>query len=269
MLKKVVSIMITFVLVFIVGICGFASDDSFVIDNADILNDEEEALLDEKAREIAENYDCPAYVITVPTLEGYEAWEYNEKLYDELTLGYNGNAVVLMLAMSERKYDIMAHGYGNIAFTDYGKDVMAERFLDDFADDNWYSGFCDYLDTCSEFLEDAKYGEVFDVSSENGETVVSILNVRNIEFKFIGIAVILVISCVIALVICLLLRAQMKTAKMATAAENYAKELVLTNHYDRFSHKNRTRVYNPPSNSSSGGGTSVNSGGFSHKSGSF
>ncbi len=264
MFKKVVSITLAFVFVFSLGICGFASESSFIIDNADILSDEEEVLLDEKACEIAKNYDCYAYVVTVVSLEGYEAWEYNEKLYSELSL--NENSVVLLLAMNERQYDIMAHGYGNIAFTDYGKDVMAERFLDDFAYDNWYSGFCDYLDTCDEFLENATQGEAFDVSSEN---VVSGLSVRNINFKLIGVAVIFVISCVIALIICLVLRAQMKTAKMATAAENYAKELVLTNHYDRFSHRNRTRVYNPPSNSGSSGGTSVNSGGFSHKSGSF
>lgn len=41
----------------------------------------------------------------------------------------------MLLSMEYRDYDIMAHGYGNIAFTDYGKEKMAERFLDEFGDD--------------------------------------------------------------------------------------------------------------------------------------
>ena len=158
--------------------------------------------------------------------------------------------------MEERQYDLMAHGYGNTAFTDYGKDVMAERFLDDFANDDWYWGFNDYLNTCDEFLEMAANGEPFDVSSDEGGS------------KILGVIIIVLISCLVAFGVCLVFKAQMKTAIIATEAHDYQKELNLTNQYDRFSHRDIQKVYNPPEEDNDGG-TTVNSSGSSHKSGGF
>ena len=54
--------------------------------------------------------------------------------------------------MAERDYTLIAYGYGNTAFTDYGKDKLSEVFLDDFGDDNWYSGLSDYLDKSESML---------------------------------------------------------------------------------------------------------------------
>jgi hypothetical protein len=61
----------------------------------------------------------------------------------------------------------------------------------------------------------------------------------------------------------------MKTAIIATEAHDYQKELNLTNQYDIFSHRDIRRVYNPPQEDNDNGGTTINSGGFSHKSGGF
>lgn len=257
-MKKIISVILALMLISLTAVYSFALD-VFVIDNADILSDSEESELNDTAAKITSKYNCSTYIITVESLEGYEAWEYNEMLYKTLSLGYenDGNAVVLMLSMSERKYDIMAHGYGNTVFTDYGKDLIAEEFLDDFANDNWYNGFCDYLDSCNAFLEKAESGNPVDIESSG------------IGTALIGIVIAIIISCIIALAVCLMFRAQMKTARLATGAGDYSNKLVLTNQYDRFSHRDIRRVYIPPADNNSGGGTTVNSGGFSHKSGSF
>ena len=261
MTKKIVSVVIAIVLVFGLSITAFAnSEERYVFDEASILTYDEIEELEAKAKEITETYGCEVYAITFPSLDGNEAWELNEMLYGELKeyYGASEDAVILMLAMEERQYDIMAHGYGNTAFTDYGKDVMAERFLDDFANDDWYWGFYDYMSTCEEFLAMAASGEPFDVGSDEGGA------------NFIGVIVAIIVSCVIALLVCLILKAQMKTARIATEAHDYQKKLNLTNQYDIFSHKDIKRVYNPPQESNNGGGgTTINSGGFSHKSGGF
>lgn len=261
MTKKIISIIFAVVLVFALSITAFAnSEERYVFDEASILTYDEIEELEAKAKEITETYGCEVYAITFPSLDGNEAWELNEMLYGELKeyYGASEDAVILMLAMEERQYDILAHGYGNTAFTDYGKDVMAERFLDDFANDDWYWGFYDYLDTCEEFLKMAASGEPFDVGSDEGGA------------NFLGVIVAIIVSCVIALLICLILKAQMKTARIATEANDYQKKLNLTNQYDIFSHRDIRRVYNPPQESNNGGGgTTINSGGFSHKSGGF
>lgn len=260
MIKKIVSIVFAIILVFGLSVCAYAEEQRFVFDEASILTYDEIEELNGKAKEITENYDCEVYVITFPSLDGYEAWELNELLYAELkeVYGASENVIILMLAMEERQYDILAHGYGNTVFTDYGKDVMAERFLDDFANDDWYWGFYDYMSTCDEFLIMAVNGEPFDIGSESESGA-----------NFFGVIIAIVFSCLIAFVVCMILRAQMKTARIATEAHDYAKQLNLTNQYDRFSHKDIRRIYNPPQENNGGGGTTVNSGGFSHKSGGF
>ena len=262
MTKKIVSIVFAIVLVFGLSITAFAnSEEKYVFDEAGILTYDEIEELNAKAKEITDAYGCEVYAITFPSLDGYEAWELNEMLYAELKeyYGASEDVVILMLAMEERQYDIMARGFGNTAFTDYGKDVMAERFLDDFGNDDWYGGFYDYMDTCDEFLYAAVNGEPVDY----GEFETAGANL-------FGVVIAIIVSCAIALLICLIFKAQMKTARIATEAHDYAKTLVLRQQYDRFSHRDIQRIYNPPQeNNGSGGGTTVNSGGFSHKSGGF
>ena len=263
MTKKIISILFAIILVLGMSTAVFAAAedvefDTMVVDIPDILTDEEEKEFDNRAWEMTQKYGCAVYIMITDTLEGYEAWEYNEALHRELSLGYGEekSAVILLLSMGERKYDIMAHGYGNTAFTDYGKDVMAERFLDDFASDDWYAGFCSYLDTCEEFLELAANGEPFDIDSESSGG------------GFFGVIIMVLISCAVAMGVCLILRAQMKTAIIATEAHDYQKELNLTNQYDRFSHKDIRKVYNQPEEDNDGR-TTVNINGSSHKSGVF
>ena len=262
MTKRIISILFAVILVLGMSVTAFANPERLVFDDAGILTYDETESLESRAREITEEYGCEVYIITFESLGEYEAWELNELLYAELCelYGAGEDVVMLLLAMEERQYDLMAHGYGNTAFTDYGKDVMAERFLDDFAIDDWYWGFNDYLDTCDEFLEMAANSEPFDVGSEPD----------SFAGNLFGVLIAVIVSCAIALVICLIFRAQMKTARIATEAHDYQKELNLTNHYDIFSHRDIRRVYNPPQdNDNSSGGTTINSGGFSHKSGGF
>ena len=261
MIKKVLSIVFSIVLVFGLSVCACAEEQRFVFDDAGVLTYHEIAEFEGRANILYQTWGCEVYIITYESLMEYEAWELNELLYAELKEYYGAgeDVVMLTLAMEERQYDILAHGYGNTAFTDYGKDVMAERFLDDFAIDDWYWGFNDYLNTCDEFLEMAANGEPFDVSSDEGGS------------NILGVIIIVLISCLVAFGVCLVFKAQMKTARIATEAHDYQKELDLTNQYDRFSHRDIRRVYNPPqdNDNNSGGGTTINAGGFSHKSGGF
>ena len=263
MTKKIISIVVAIVLVFGLSVLAYAEEKRFVFDDASVLTYDEIQDLNQKAKDIYAEYGFEVYMITFESLGGYEAWELNELLYAELCelYGAGEDVVMLLLAMEERQYDIAAHGYGNTVFTDYGKDVMAEKFLDDFANDSWYWGFYDYLETCDEYLWLEENGEAFDIGSDNS---------GDSGANLIGVFIAIIVSCGIALLVCLILRAQMKTARLATEAHKYAKKLNLTNQYDRFSHRDIQRIYNPPrEDNNSGGGTTINSGGFSHKSGGF
>ena len=53
---------------------------------------------------------------------------------------------MLALSMAERDFQMLAHGdTANAAFTDYGKYIMQDEFLDNFREDDWYGGFADYI----------------------------------------------------------------------------------------------------------------------------
>lgn len=231
---------------------------TMVTDNADLLTDAEEKELAAKAWDLTRTYNCAVYIVTLPSLEGMEAWEVTEYLWTEYHMGYgeDQSGVMLMLSMEYRDYDIAAHGYGNVAFTDYGKEVMAERFLPELGDDNWYAGLSIYLDCCGEFLELAAEGTPFDVGSDSDPLFEA------------GIS--LVASLVIAFIVTVRLEAQMKTAKMQKAAQAYIAQqgLVLSVQRDHYTHTTRSERYDPPKKSD-GGGTTVNDSGFSHKSGKF
>ena len=255
-------------MVLVVPVCAAAEDAPFneseipvrkmVTDNADLLTDAEEKELAARAWDLTRAYNCAVYIVTLPSLEGMEAWEATEYLWTEYQMGYgeDQSGVILLLSMEYRDYDIAAHGYGNTAFTDYGKEKMAERFLDEFGEDDWYGGFSEYLDCCEEYLRLASEGEPFDVGSDSDplfEVVISI-----------------VVSLIVAFVVCVRFEAQMKTAKMQKAARAYIDQrgLVLTAQSDRFLRTTRSERYIEPESSSSGG-TTVNDSGFSHESGKF
>ena len=230
--------------------------DNMVSDSADLLTDEEEAELSARAWALTQEYQCAVYIVTLPSLQGMEVWEANEYLWTEYHMGYgeDQSGVVLLLSMEYRDYDTMACGYGNVVFTDYGKEVMAERFLPELGDDNWYGGFSIYLDCCGEYLELAAQGEPFDVGSDSSPA-----------FE-VGLSIL--ISVIVAWVVCSRFKAQMKTAKIQESARNYIDRqgLVLTAQHDTFTHTTRSERYVEPKSS---GGTTVNDDGFSHDSGKF
>lgn len=230
---------------------------TMVTDNAGLLTPVEAEKLNARAWQLTREYRCAVYMVTVPSLGDLEAREATEYLLQAYQLGYGSDqsCVLLLLSTEYRDYDILAHGYGNTAFTDYGKEKMAERFLEAFGSDDWYGGFTQYLNCCEEYLALAQAGKPFDVGSDRS--------------PFVGLAIGILVPLLVAFTVCSIFKAQMKTAKLQEAAQVYidGQGLVLTAQNDRFLHTTRTERYIEPPKSS--GGTSVNSSGSSHSSGRF
>lgn len=236
-----------------------ASEYRFVFDEAYLLSSNEAEELDRTAAEISTRYNCGVYIVSL-----YDYTEYGsdvrsaaEKFFltHDLGLGSDENGVLLMLSMLERDYALIAHGdVGNRAFTDYGKDILSEEFLDDFRYDSWAAGFADYIDVSEELLYAESIGTPVDVRQGSGMGMTLIM--------------VLLIPALIAGIACGVMAASMKTAKRKTNANDYSKAVQITGHHDRFITRTVVRQ-KIESSSSSSGGTRVNSGGFSGKSGKF
>ena len=236
-----------------------ASEYRCVFDEAFLLSTPEAEALDQAAADISVRYGCGVYIVTLPDYAPYgtdvrNAAE-NYFLNHDLGLGGDDNGVLLMLSMLERDYALIAHGdLGNTAFTDYGKDVLSEAFLDDFRYDSWAAGFADYISGSEELLYAASTGTPVDVQQGSGIGMTLVM--------------ILLIPALIAGVACGIMAASMKSARRKNHANDYSKGIQITGRHDRFITRTVVRQ-KIESSSSSGGGTRINSGGFSGKSGKF
>ena len=239
-----------------------------VFDYAGLLTESEADALEARCQEAEDTYGCGVYIVTVDDYSLYydagsiENFSESFFLDFELGVGEDQNGILLALSMAERDYDLCAHGAaGHRAFTDYGKGVLAERyFLGAFGEDNWYAGFERYVDGCTEFLQLDAQGEPFDQATDSER----LEDIRVLKW----LAVILV-PLLTALVVCLVMKGKMKTARRQTRADAYIPRdgVRLTRQDDVYLTTTQTRV--KVETQKSGGGTTVNSGGFSHSSGKF
>ena len=250
-------------------------EDIFIYDTCDLLSDEEFWSLYEQAADVSQRHGCGVYVAIFADMAQYDYHNieaFAEAVYTQwgLGVGPEQTGIMLVLSMAERDYDLAAYGNdAHYAFTDYGKSVLAEEFLDDFRYNDWAAGFSDYIRACDEYLTYAENGQPVDVGGYSGlETVPLTLEERLRN----SLPMALIVGAVCALIYCGILKGQMKSAREATNADDYvvpgSAELRIRKDY--FSHTTKTRVKIESSSSKSGGGgTHVSSGGFSHSSGKF
>lgn len=246
----------------------FESDDFYVIDLYGLLTESEASTLTAMAEDVSQRYGCGVHIGVIGDMRSYGHYSIEscaEDFFDSFGLGVGDEhtGILLLLSMAGRDYDIDAHGsFAHYAFTDYGKTTVSDRFLDDFRVGDWYGGFSDYIRRCGELLALAEAGEPVDVPVPEPNTVG-------------GVAVTAVLSLLIAFLVCGLLSASMKSAKLASDADQYMIPggAVITYRDDRFTHvtTTRTRIERSDDRGHGGGhgGTSISSGGHSHSSGKF
>ena len=259
------------------SLCLFAhaSELGYVTDAAGILSAEEVSFLNDQARQVSEYYNCGVYIIVVDNYKNYvngSIADFSEAIYNSYALGMGANrdGIVLSLSMAERDYDLCAYGdFANYAFTDYGKGKLAETFLDNFRKNDWIGGFNDYIANSISLIDMAKNGNPLDTIVYEQEPEVP-------GWDSFEIALIVLGSCAVAFAVCSVFKAQMKNTGRRVTAEEYVsfgmnnlrvdENLLLRRDVQRI-----PIIRDNDSRPSGGhfGGTSVNSGGFSHNSGKF
>jgi len=241
--KQFTALMISLLLlVLVLPARAAAARINNISDVAGLLTESEWETLERQAREMTETYGFGVYAIAVDDYEDFVYGDVNdaaEMLYEEYSLGEgeDRDGLLLLLSMAERDYSLHVNGdFGEYAFTGYGREEMAEFFLDDFGDDDWYDGFSDYLTWCGNYLEAANDGEPF--SKDNPPMDAA----GRTSAILIRMAVILLLPLAIAFIVILVLIAKMKSVAAATQAASYIKgNLVLTGQQDRYTHSTQIR----------------------------
>lgn len=262
MKKKLFLPVLILLLCFLVPVPLAAADEvPLVYDEAFLLSDNEYYELNNRAEEISNRYACEIRVVVLEDMAGSNAYEVARNIYEDYDFGYGADksGLLLMLSMAARDYALVAYGYGNTAFTDYGKDVLMDtHVLPLLADNEYYKAFSAYLDTADEYLKMAREGTPFDEATDPEKGKKSF---------WIRLAVTLLLPLLVAGAVCGFLVQKMKSAVTQRQADEYIAPggfaLAVQQDYYLFRTQTRTRIEKPS------GGTSVDSRGFSGKSGKF
>lgn len=260
MKRKILSLLLACML--LAGLCTgvFAEAQLFhVTDTAGLLTADEDYALEEQAAEISARYGCGLYIVTVDdytdfTTEGVYEAAYTIYHDNSLGEGSDRNGVILLLSMKERDYATFFYGpVSEYAFCNYAQELVSDEFLDNFKEDDWYGGFSDFLRVCAEDLQLASEG-------------------NPVRESKVGVVILcLLASMLVALIVCLILKAKMRTVHRQVEAASYATGtgLKVTRHDDRFTHTTQTRTKIERESSSGGGGGGHTGGGGSGQSGKF
>ena len=245
-----------------------------------LLNSDEAARLEQQCAEAAADYDCGIYIVVLADCTEYapDPYEAAQVIYRSMDFGVgeNKNGIMLMLSMAERDYALICYGdIANSVFTDRVQERIADGFLDDLSVNDWEGGFSDFVSDSAYALAhfDGTIGESYDGYYEDGVYYEETAGNR-LWYVLSGYGwAIVLISPVIALVVCLIMKSGMKTAKIATRAGDYIPQggVELRVRQDVFTHTTRQVIHHERQSSGGGGGghTSVGSGGFSGRSGKF
>lgn len=244
-----------------------SADKPRVFDYEEVLTQTQIDTLEEKTRAIAEKYNIGVGIITIDdyTPYGDGAYDAAEQLYNELDLGASedGDGVALLISLDDRDFATYAHGAkAEEIFSDAVQQDLESYFLDNFGNDDWYGGFSDFVSGCEWYLQHVAEGGEAGVPVHNEVEISDSTQEDTADDSFslggaFGLS--LLISCVIALIVCMVFRSQMKSVRTQTTANQYVGNgglnLTLSRDIYRYTSQKRRQIpRNDNNNNSTGSG---------------
>lgn len=220
----------------------------WVRDDAGLMSDDEVTKLNETCGKLSDEYDTGISIITVDDFGGGDITKWQEGKYIEYELGEADGGVMLAVSMADRDWGIKAFGAAEDVFTVYSREKIADLFLDDLSDGDYYEAFDTYAKLCGDFLKKAQTGEVY--SSENPY--------KRPAPVWLIIVISFAVSLIISLIIVMSWKKGMNTKGMQAEAVQYLRKdsFRLTRREDLFLYRTVNRTKKPENNGNSGSGSS-------------
>lgn len=236
----------------------YAENSDKVVDGAELLTDSEEQSLERYIKDVIEKHDFGYDIVVVTTngTDGSSPEAYADDYYDYNDYGYDsqGSGLLLLVDMGGRNWHISTKGNGIRAFTDYGISRIGDKVAGHLSDGDYYRAFEEFADQADSYIE--KYessGKAYDVGNRP----------KNYGRIFM---ISLAIGLIAALIVCLCMKGQLRTAVKQTAARVYIKNgsMRVTNSRDIFLYNNVTRTKIESSSGGGGSSTHRSSSGSTH-----
>ena len=240
-----------------------------VYDGAGLLTNDEISSLSDKLAAIEKQYQCDVVVVTLEDANGYEVYDYAKAIYTQCGYGYGDghDGIIFAVSMAERDWQLLTYGYGLTAVSnEYGFDYISSRVTSKLSDGDYYDAFTTFADLSEAFLKEAREGTPY---SDDNPAKLTFLSRALPYLMSFGIAFI------VALIICSVKVASMKTAVKKTSAADYMEpgSFHLTKKRDYYLYTTTQRVKREKNDSSSSsgssGGGSTDSNGFGGGGGKF
>lgn len=263
MSKKI--FVLAFVVVFsvLLSFSAFAqSDIPRLIDEAGVLDDTQKADLTMQLDQISESEQFDLAVIIVNDYDGKSAQQFADDYYNYYNFGYGDNkdGSLLLIGIEEDKRHISTSGYGLTVFNVDCINYIGSQIGPYLDEGDYYSAINGYIDLCDDCIAMADSGTPY--YSEDSE---------NTGFPFFkSLLICLVIGFVVALIVVLIMKSQLKSVRRNDTAAEYIRQgsMVVTESRDLFLYRNVTKVKKAENNSSKSG-AHISSSGRTHGGGSF
>ena len=243
-MKRILSVFLALFLCASLAVCASAAAP-FLVDEADILSDAEEAALNGKLEEVSRTYNAQVCVVTLPSIEGSDVYTYIDTVYDSMGIGYGADrdGVLLLLCMEDREYCILSNGFAGVAIDPNTGDKIGEAFVDDLSAGYYGDAFATYAEKCAYYLDGHINGFPF-----------------NFAKKLISSAI---FGILIGLIVAFVLKGQLKSVHKQEQANSYVKpdSMNVTVYSDLFLYRNVTRTKKESKSSSDSGTARSKSGG--------
>ena len=226
-------------------------------DNANLLTTEEAAELEAHLNELSQRLLFDIVIHTTDSFDGSSISAYADDYYDYngFGIGANHDGVILVISMNTRDWYISSTGEGINTFTDTGIQYMGDLIVDDLGNGNYFDAFMTFADYTEDYVIQERNGAAYDEE-----------NFPRDQFKPESLAYGAVIGFIIALVLALYKKSQLKSVELREDAHDYVRmdTMRITQKYENFLHTSIATV--SLSSESSGGGSSTHTGssGTSH-----
>lgn len=279
-MKKILSVFLAFFIFALFTPTAFAQGE-FIVDDADLLTDDMENLLDSQISTVAAQYGIDAVIHTTMSIGYEDIHTYAENFY--ISNGYAEDGLVFVINLNNNEVgnrDFYTYYQGTVYDTfgdeaynsDFG--TVNEAVLPYLANEDYFTAFQTYISLTERYLSgEIAYGDDWDSDGyyEDNFEYYDNYNTDDITVNYsskpispvIKELIVIVIAAIVAFVVLSVMKSKMNTAQIKNEASDYMKagSMNVTRRLDVFTHRHVTKTAKPKNNSSSGGGRS--GGGFS------
>lgn len=209
MKKRFLSAFFAAVIFAVCSVCASAADSERLCDFAGALSAGEAEEISAKLDSVSDELGMDIVVVTDSDIEESPV-AYADDFYDYN--GYRGDGILLFVDISGRDWHISTKGYGITAVTDAGLEYMSEQFKPYLSEGDYYKAFGVFADLCVDFVKQARSGRPYDSGNLPKGSVPPVL-----------IPIAIGVGAVIALIICLVWRAQLKSVRARSSAVDYVR----------------------------------------------